>query len=294
MRQYIFFLALSVTGLFSPRLHAQLQMRGLEAGPWVGTAYYLGDLNTEFRFNRPNLAGGIAARYNFNHRLAARASMNFGRVEARDSDSENTFERERNLSFYSDIYDLTGQFEFNFLPYFHGSREYFFTPYAFVGFSVFGFNPKTTIPETGQTIVLQPLGTEGQAEGSEYHRLSAALAYGVGIRWDLTYELSMDVSLTMRNTLTDYLDDVSTIYPDRAQLQARRGDLAARMSDRSLQNPDGGRVPRGGTQRGDDSLNDHYLMLGIGINYYFGDVLCPKVVKGRKPRIKRARKSKRR
>ena len=33
-------------------------------------------------------------------------------------------------------------FEFNFLPYIHGSRDYFFTPYLFAGFSVFSFNPK--------------------------------------------------------------------------------------------------------------------------------------------------------
>ncbi|PHK99477.1 hypothetical protein CGL56_07680 [Neolewinella marina] len=258
-------------------------MRGLEAGIWAGTAYYLGDLNTEFRFNRPNLALGVAGRYNFNHRLAARASLNYGRVEARDSDSQNTFERERNLSFYSDVYDITGQFEFNFLPYYHGSPEYFFTPYAFVGFSVFGYNPKA-ISDGGKVVNLQPLGTEGQAQGEEYSRLSAALAYGVGIRWDLTYELSMDVNLSMRNTLTDYLDDVSTTYPDLQRLKARRGDLSYVMSDRSNPLPGGENVPRDFTQRGDDSLNDHYLFLGVGINYYFGDVLCPKVHKGKKPR----------
>ncbi|THH40088.1 hypothetical protein E4021_09145 [Neolewinella litorea] len=264
-------------------MHAQLQMRGLEAGVWAGTAYYLGDLNTEFRFNRPNLALGAAGRYNFNHRLAARASINYGRVSARDSDSKNTFERERNLSFYSDVYDITGQFEFNFLPYYHGSPDYFFTPYAFVGFSVFGYNPKA-LTNRGRVIALQPLGTEGQPQGQEYKRISAALAYGVGVRWDLTYELSLDVSLSLRNTLTDYLDDVSTTYPDLDRLREQRGDLSYVMSDRSKSPVEGERTPRSFTQRGDDSLNDHYMFLGMGINYYFGDVLCPKVHKGKKPR----------
>ena len=285
MRQYIFFFFLTLSGLASSDLQAQLQMRGLEAGGWLGAAYYLGDLNTDFRFNRPNLAGGIAARYNFNHRLAARVSANYGRVEARDSDSENPFERERNLRFFSDVYDITGQFEFNFLPYYHGSRDYPFTPYAFVGFSVFGFNPKSYAPGNEQVIILQPLGTEGQPEGDEYRRLSGALAYGIGIRWDISYEISMDVHLSMRNTLTDYLDDVSTVYPNADQLRDRRGDLAFVMSNRSLPPANGGeRIDREGTQRGDDSLNDHYIFLGIGVNYYFGDVLCPKVFKGKKPR----------
>ncbi|WP_168797540.1 type IX secretion system protein PorG [Neolewinella litorea] len=283
MRQTIILFFLAFVFVLPAGMHAQLQMRGLEAGVWAGTAYYLGDLNTEFRFNRPNLALGAAGRYNFNHRLAARASINYGRVSARDSDSKNTFERERNLSFYSDVYDITGQFEFNFLPYYHGSPDYFFTPYAFVGFSVFGYNPKA-LTNRGRVIALQPLGTEGQPQGQEYKRISAALAYGVGVRWDLTYELSLDVSLSLRNTLTDYLDDVSTTYPDLDRLREQRGDLSYVMSDRSKSPVEGERTPRSFTQRGDDSLNDHYMFLGMGINYYFGDVLCPKVHKGKKPR----------
>ncbi len=274
---------------FTGTAHAQLQMRGLEVGPWLGGAFYLGDLNTEFRFNRPKPAGGIGARYNFNHRLAARASLNYGRLVAYDKDSGNTFEQRRNLNFVSDVFDFTGQFEFNFLPYYHGSPKYFFTPYAFVGFSAFHFNPQGVTPD-GQTIKLQRLGTEGQAVGDEYHRVSVALAYGVGVRWDLTYELSMDASLSLRNTATDYLDDVSTTYPDPEQLRRLRPNSpAVRMSDRSLPGPDGDQIDRTGTQRGDDTNNDHYLFLGIGINYYFGDVLCPKVFKGKKVRVKKVK-----
>ncbi|MCP9236641.1 DUF6089 family protein [Lewinella sp. JB7] len=268
---------------------AQLQMRGLELGAWAGSSFYLGDLNTEFRFNHPNLSGGVAARYNFNHRIAVRGSFNYGHVEAYDRESENTFERLRNLSFRSSIRDLTAQFEFNFLPYFHGSREYFFTPYAFAGVSVLHFTP-TAVADGGQVVNLRPLMTEGQDYGS----FSTAFAYGVGVRWDLTYELSMDAHLSMRNASTDYLDDVSTIYPDLGQLAESNGDLAARMSDRSRPPIEGGpRLDREGTQRGDDSVNDRYLFLGIGINYYFGDVLCPQIEKG-KARRRSKKESKRR
>ncbi len=274
--------------LFSGNARAQLQMRGWEIGPWAGASFYLGDLNTEFRFNRPKPAGGLAGRYNFNHRLAARASLNYGRLAAFDSDSRNTFEQRRNLNFVSDVFDFTGQFEFNFLPYYHGSPKYFFTPYAFVGLSAFTFNPQGITPN-GRSVVLQRLGTEGQAIGDEYHRVSYALAYGVGIRWDLTYELSLDASLSLRNTGTDYLDDVSTTYPDVAALKRYRNDLAGRMSDPSLPLPDGEQIDRTGTQRGDDTNNDHYIFLGIGINYYFGDVLCPKVFKGRKVKVKKVK-----
>ncbi len=249
-------------------------MKGLEVGPWVGASFYLGDLNTDFKFNRPNLAGGVAARYNFNHRVAARVSLNVGKIEAYDSDSDNPFERNRNLDFNSMIYDGTAQFEFNFLPYFHGSKEHFFTPYAFAGVSVFNYNPKTVAPN-GETVELREFGTEGQLNGEEYLTLASALTYGIGIRWDLTYELSIDANVGVRNVGTDYLDDVSTTYPDKTDLIRSRGPLAYALSDRSLMAEGVDRPDRQGEQRGDDTGNDRYIFIGIGINYYFGDVRCP-------------------
>lgn len=294
MRPTIIFLTLVVFLSFTPGAQAQLQMRGLELGPWVGSSFYLGDLNTEFRFNHPNLAGGFAARYNFNHRLAVRGSFNYGSVEAYDSESENTFERLRNLSFQTRVRDLTAQAEFNFLPYFHGSREYFFTPYAFAGVSLFSFTPRARA-SNGDLVKLRPLGTEGQPKGKEYSSFSTALTYGIGIRWDLTYALSFDANLSIRNTATDYLDDVSTVYPNQIRLAQDRGNIASYLSDRSLPSEEGGPpVNREGTQRGDDSLNDRYLMLGIGLNYYFGDVLCPQVVKGKARRQSKKDSKKRR
>lgn len=273
MRPTITVLFLFCFTCLSPKLSAQFEMRGWELGGWLGSSFYLGDLNTDFGFNRPNLAGGVAARYNFNHRIAARASLNYGRVEAYDSDSDNTFERLRNLSFRSSIIDLSTQMEFNFLPYYHGSPEYFFTPYAFVGVSVFRFNP-TTQDNEGNWVELRNI----QTEGVKYSAISTALNYGIGIRWDLTYELSMDAHVGVRNTSTDYIDDVSTIYVERSLLS---NDLARRYSDRSLPLPDGGRIDRTNTQRGDATVNDRYLFIGIGLNYYFGDIRCPQIEKGK-------------
>ncbi|SEP73798.1 type IX secretion system protein PorG [Neolewinella agarilytica] len=254
---------------------AQLEMRGLEIGPWAGASWYLGDLNTDYRLDRPNAAGGFGARYNFNHRLAAKLSFNYGKVEAYDSDSNNPFEQNRNLSFQSDIYDGTLQFEFNFLPYYHGHKEYFFTPYAFAGVSVFRYNPKTETDD-GDLVELRDLGTEGQLRGEEYQVLSTALAYGIGFKWDLSYEISMDVNIGVRNASTDYLDDVSTVYPDFSDLSRSRGPVAAELYDRGLMlDGEGNRIDREGEQRGDDTLKDRYFFIGLGFNYYFGDVRCP-------------------
>lgn len=273
-------------------LAAQSLMKGWEVGPWGGVAYYFGDLNTNYRLNRPNAAGGFLGRYNVNDRIAFSLSGNYGKVEAYDSDSQNPFERNRNLSFQSDIWEGSLLFEFNFLPYTHGSRDHFFTPYLFGGLTLFSFNPQAVydgpdIPNdnvsTGELVDLRPLGTEGQFKGEEYYTTTAAVTYGFGFRFDLSYEWSVNIHIGARDTYTDYLDDVSTVYTDPSDLLRTReqGQLAAYMSNRSLNlSSDDTPLGRVGQQRGDDNNDDFYLFAGIGVMYYFGDVRCPNYGKG--------------
>jgi hypothetical protein len=268
-------------------------MRGWEVGPWGGVSYYFGDLNTNTRLDRPNLAGGILARYNFNERLAFSLSGNYGKIEAYDSDSRNPFEQNRNLSFQSDIWEATALFEFNFLPYFHGSRDEFFTPYLFGGLSLFNFNPMSEYDgpaaldgvNPGELVELRPLGTEGQFKGEEYYTTTAALTYGMGFKFDLNYEWSINIHVGARSTYTDYLDDVSGIYPDRTDLAKDRGDLAVYMSSgKSLNTENGSTQGLQGRQRGDSNDRDTYLFAGVGVLYYFGDVTCPSYGKGTRRR----------
>lgn len=251
------------------------QMKGWELGPWMGAITYFGDLNTDYRLDNLNLAGGLAARYNFNERIAFRLSGNYGEVEAYDAQSRNPFEQIRNLSFQSVIVDGSAQLEFNFLPYDHGIRNHFFSPYLLAGVSFFYYNPTATLD--GNVYELRPLGTEGQFKGEEYYILSRAFTYGFGLKLDISYEWSVDFHIGARYARTDYIDDVSTIYPDRSDLIRSRGPIAAALSDRSLAVPGEpvGALGREGRQRGDAGRNDMYVFAGVGLMYYFGDLRCP-------------------
>jgi len=249
------------------------QMRGWELGGWLGGANYFGDLNTNWRLNRVHLAGGIGARYNFNDRLALRFGLNAGKISASDADSKNIYEQRRNLSFRSIIADGTFQFEFNFLPYVHGHREFYYTPYVFVGPSMFYYNPQAELD--GKWHNLREQGTEGQFRGEEYNPTQGAIAYGIGFKCDLSYRWSLNVELSGRKLFTDYLDDVSGTYADSRDIRAQRGALAARLADRSEEPQIG--LP--GRQRGNGKKNDTYALLGIGIQYYFGYIRCPSLLK---------------
>ena len=234
--------------------------QGFELGGYIGASHYFGDLNTEFRIDKPGLAAGAIARYNFNNRICLKLSANYGKIAADDSNSRNTFEQQRNLNFESDIIDGAMQLEFNFLPYTHGSKDEFFTPYLFAGFNFFKFNPKTEY--NGEMVELRPLGTEGQFRGEEYYSVQGGLVYGAGIKFDINFEWSINIELSGRRLFTDFLDDVSGVYPDKGDLEGLRGDLAVALSDRSLTVP---QIGQEGRQRGNSKANDTYAILGVGI-----------------------------
>lgn len=248
---------------------------GWEAGFWGGGSWYFGDLNTSFNLGQPGLAGGIVARYNFNERICFKLGGNVGTISADDANSRNIFEQARNLNFQSRVMDASGEFEFNFLEYVHGSKKQRFTPYLSAGLLVHTFDPQTEYE--GELVNLQPLGTEGQFIGEEYKLTKVGIAYGGGFKIALNYEWSINISISARKLYTDYLDDVSTTYADKEDIEQFHGELGAILSDRSISvvgvNAD--EIAQPGRQRGDSTNNDTYVFAGVSLLYYFGDLRCP-------------------
>lgn len=263
-------------------ISAARAQQGFEVGGWLGGAFYFGDLNTQYDVTHPGQAGGIIGRYNFNNRLALKFSGNYGFLRADDANSDNAFERRRNINFRTHLWDLSSQVEFNFFRYIHGHRDYFYTPYLFAGFSVFSFNPYAKY-NGEKTPPLRELGTEGQFQGEEYANFQRALNYGIGLKMDLSYEWSLNIELSLRKLYTDYLDDVSTVYPDMSELRGNHGpelaDIAVLASDPSFPDADGNLLGMEGRQRGDSTTKDSYTFLQIGLVYYFGNVKCPEISK---------------
>ncbi len=260
---FIFFSVLSLQNL-------QAQ-RGFEVGAWAGGSWYLGDLNTEYDLSLPGAAGGLVGRFNFNHRISATGSLNYGRIRANDAKSNNSFQQLRNLNFYSDVFDAAAVIEFNFFPYLHGSATEYYTPYIFGGFNFFRFDPMTTL--NGEKVSLREMGTEGQLPGQEYNFFSFGLAYGIGWKWDISRKWSLNIFVSSRSLFSDYIDDVSGVYPDYNQLMADRGADAVLLANRSEMEDFGSP----GTQRGDATTNDSYHFIGLSIMRYFGRLNCPPI-----------------
>ncbi|HRI00074.1 MAG TPA: DUF6089 family protein [Saprospiraceae bacterium] len=254
--------------------HADAQ-RGPEAGVMVGTAFYFGDLNNLYRLNEPGFSGGVIARMNFDSRLCAKVNINYSRLRANDSKSNNAFDQRRNLSFYSNVYEITPAVEINFFKYQHGSKKFFYTPYLHLGFSVFHHDPRTKL--NGEVFHLRSMGTEGQIVGQEYSTVTGAWNLGTGLKIDLNYRWSLNLDLSYRSVFTDYLDDVSKLYPNMSELLSSRGATAVALSDRST--PDINNIKMGaqGFQRGDSNDKDAFASITVGLVYFFGTLACPSI-----------------
>lgn len=138
---------------------------------------------------------------------------------------------------------------------------------------MFTYNPQADL--AGERVNLRDFGTEGQAPGAEYGRFSWATSYGMGIKWSLNHEWSINMELGIRNAHTDYLDDVSTVYPNLELLNIVRGPSALRLSNPAVVSG----IGEEGRQRGNSKNNDTYVLFGVGVMRYFGQLDCPKFLK---------------
>jgi hypothetical protein len=252
-----------------------------ELGIMVGASNYKGELSPHlFNTDFLHFAGGLFYRHNWNRHWSYKLEFNYGRVSGNDAAATTGFEKNRNLSFYSDILEVSPQIEFNFFPYETGNADFRFTPYLFTGLAIFHFNPKAEL--NGNVYDLQPLGTEGQGAGgpAPYNLTAFALPFGGGIKVSLG-TVGFGIEVGARRCYTDYLDDVSTVYPDFLKLLAANGPVAVALSDRSLFLSDSTiTIPKHvGKQRGNSQDPDWYvfgsLTIYFRLNSPSGDACSP-------------------
>jgi hypothetical protein len=234
---------------FFPKTEAQSIDPYSEVGLFLGTSYYLGDLN-ENHFKLAQPAAAINYRYNIDRRVALKGGLWFGELRGADKLNEvDTVKIQRNLHFKSPLYELSGIIEFNFFDYETGSQRYRFTPFLFTGISIFQFNPQARRYYTSNLFdndsgngnpwtYLQPLGTEGQnstayPEKDSYQLMQFAIPLGIGFKISLSDNFSINAEYGFRRTFTDYLDDVGGTYANPADL-FRENETAAYLSDTSL------------------------------------------------------------
>jgi hypothetical protein len=269
--KYSIFAALSFLFFSTP-----IQAQNFEIGAWVGGANYFGDLNSNSSFTMVRPAGGFFLRNNFNTRWVLKSSISFGQVAFDDKKSPNAFNRQRNLHFRSNVGEVAAMLELNFLEFNKEKKQQWFSPYFTIGFAAFYFNPQAEY--NNKWYYLQPLGTEGQTDPSysnikKYRLVNFAIPIGGGFKFSVGRNWNVGLFGDLRVTFTDYLDDVSGVYPSVLSLPQGSQGLAYALSDRSGEV--GEAIAEPGKQRGTSKKNDFYMFAGVSVSYTIFKLKCP-------------------
>lgn len=260
--------------------------QNLEFGIYLGGSNFIGDVSEQkLNLSQTHPSFGIIGRFNASPKVALKGYFGYGRLSGADSLASSSDTKNRNLNFYTDIFEFSAHVEYNLVRNssvgFSNSRPWI--PYLFAGIGIFKFNPQTKFQ--GNVYELQPLGTEGQGttqynDRKKYALTEICIPLGIGIKKKLSNRVSIGLEVGVRFTTTNYIDDVGGKYANPLTVARSNGDIAAALSNRTGEvNPDKIAV------EGDDRTtkpavikNDMYIIGGISIAYIFRNqgITCPR------------------
>jgi Domain of unknown function (DUF6089) len=251
-----------------------------EFGITAGAGHYFGDINTRAALNRPKPALGIFFRKQFGNYTGLRISAHYAQLGYSDVYSKNDYQKTRNLSFNTNIWEIAVQGDFNFFKFVPNNPDYLFTPYITLGAGIFTYDPYAYTG--GKKEFLRPLGTEGQTIGYKGRKQYSAMAFsfplGVGVKYNISEKINLSFEVAQRFTTTDYLDDVSTTYIGAgkfALLPNGQLSTAGLLQDRSIEIDPANPLGAEGRQRGFSKQRDQYVIAEIGISFNISSYRCP-------------------
>lgn len=306
MRSSILTLCIGVAAITPAKAQSPLYVEppGWSLGVNFGMADLWGDVGTKTivdhytngkYFKNPHFMGGIFARYSFHPSFAVRLGANYGTLYATDSWNEKGFDKStsvtddayqryiRNLDIKTNVWEGNLLLELTPFRLFDLEGKLAtkrFQPYLLAGVGAFHFKPTgeyypRDLSGGGAWTRMNDLHLEGQGfkfDGApeRYELWQISVPLGVGVRWDIGYQLSLGVEYLYRYTFFDYLDGVSGNYVDpryfEANLTPNKTELANNMHDKSwLIDPSISHY--NGDVRGNSAVNDGYSTISVSFFY---------------------------
>lgn len=218
----------------------------------IGTTRYAGDMNEPGNLAHLRLGASLAlsGAYRLSTRVVLRAEAQLYYIYGSHKHTHIDY---NNLSFHSLNPDVWIGAQVDLWPTDHRTRPR--SPYVLAGAGLTYMSPRASYQ--GKTYDLASLHTEGV----DYNRLPLIIRYGVGYplcsrdRWKLHLEG------TYTHVRSDYLDDLSTVYPDFSQMSPLATALSDRRSEIGLP------ANRPGAQRGNSGKNDGYFIVSVRAVY---------------------------
>lgn len=245
----------------------------------AGASNYLGDIGGKEKTRRDFIAdmklsetrwnGGAFIRFKYRPSLSLKLAFDYVRVQGADKLSANPGRHFRNFNFKNNLFDLgfTGEFFFfenndlgNTYRYRNGFRAY-----VFGGVGGFYTNPKSYYQ--GQWVKMRQF----QTEGYPYKSVVMNIPMGVGFYFTFDKKHRIGFEANYRKTFTDYIDDISGNYPDKAPSDPYTAGLILRTNELPQSdisdNPGAYQSHTWGMKRGDKTHKDAYMTLSLSYSY---------------------------
>ena len=152
-------------------------------GAFVGTSWYMGDINPAGLFYAPSPAASVFFVYNFTKRWALRTQMSEINLHSA-SNSVNPYLAVP-ASFSASFLQADSRIEFNFSPFVMVDRKHAFSTYVNAG-----------------------LGYSIRLGGSSLNQ--PTFPFGVGVKYGLTKRLAVGAEWTANKTFSDKLDKIES------------------------------------------------------------------------------------
>ncbi len=180
--------------------------------PKGSTKKYFNEIN----WQNTSLSNSIYFSGIYKSIIGGRLELTYGNVKGYDSLlAKGTGRYKRNLSYKSEIREISLMVEFHPLMLKDFESSPYFSPYIIGGVGWFAFNPEGYIK--GNWVDLQPLHTEGQGfkeypNRKPYKLKQPNILIGAGVKFEASQLFTFRLEWVHRYLFTDYLDDASTQY----------------------------------------------------------------------------------
>lgn len=258
----------------------------------AGATNFLGELggankigtNGFMDFDAQSIRPAININYSYKvtQGTAVQLDLYYARLYGSDKYTKEIFRNNRNLTFRTPVVEFAAKYQFYLskekrghiynLKGVKGLKNIQIISYLTAGIGVFYFNPRGEI--NGKWYSLQPLSTEGQGlypTRKKYHRVQPTIPVGFGFKYLINRSWMVGIEYTLHKTFTDYMDDVSTTYPNEAYLAANKGAVAAQLSNPSPTANDPTNPLYNSTtanqQRGDPKDKDAFMLAVVTLRY---------------------------
>lgn len=237
--------------------YAIRRSRSLIFSAGTGTATYFGELKDKGGYIDPRANLNVGLQYFVDPHVAVRGEVAWFQLAGDDAGNTGAHAT-RNLSFVSNNFEasVTGALHLKPMNYRYYQRPPL-NAYVYAGVGLLYFNPRAEL--NGNMYALQPLMTEDVA----YSRTQVVVPFGIGVKVKAGPFFNFVLEGGYRKTFTDYLDDVSTVHPDKSTWT---DPVRIALSDRG---PEVDATPRKpGAIRGNPDKKDGYFLMNAKIEYY--------------------------